>query len=82
MNTPTRPRIVQLCTPTAGTIIALDDTGGMWERDLDPRQFAGPNGRKSYRWTRIDDPFVAAISEEQKRIADAKALLKMHGEGA
>lgn len=55
------PKIVQFCTPTAGSIVVLTDAGELWERDLDPRQFAGPDGRKHYRWQRIDGPFKDAI---------------------
>lgn len=74
------PKIVQFCTPSAGVLVALTDTGELWEREIDPRQFAGADGRKMYRWLRIDDPFTVALKEEQKNIEAAKALLKAHGQ--
>lgn len=48
-------RIVQFCVPTPGELIALTDTGELWERRPDPKDFnSGPGHRPRSLWRRLE----------------------------
>ena len=48
-------KIVQFCVPTPGELIALMDTGELWERTRDQQDFnSGPHHRPKFNWRRLE----------------------------
>lgn len=58
-------KIIQFCIPAPGEVLALTDTGDLWERYKDPKDFnSGPHHRQRYIWRRLDVPdFAQEVGE-------------------
>jgi hypothetical protein len=59
-------KIIQIQTPSAGVIVALDGDGGLWQREADNNKF-GPRGTTVYRWVKIpgpDEQFDVAVEAQ------------------
>jgi hypothetical protein len=68
-------RITQFCTPTAGTIVALDEDGQLWQRDADNTR-NGPRGTTLYRWSRILGPHDDADPLLEAQVDQFRAALQ------
>lgn len=50
-------KIIQFHIPAPGELITLTDTGELWERYRDPKDFnTGPGHRPKYLWRRVELP--------------------------
>lgn len=56
-------KIIHFCIPAPGELIALTDTGELWERSRDPQDFnSGPRHRPKWLWRRMELPDFAAAA--------------------
>lgn len=57
-------KIIQFHIPAPGEVMALTDTGELWERHKDPKDFSsGPNHQPRHIWRKVQLPDFAAAAE-------------------
>lgn len=50
-------KIIQFCIPSPGEVLVLTDTGQLWERYRDLKDFnSGPNHTPKYLWREVQAP--------------------------
>jgi hypothetical protein len=58
-------KIIQFCIPAPGELIALTDTGQLFERYRDLKDFnSGPNHRPRWLWRALELPELPAPQPE------------------